>query len=137
MINIVAKLKEAIKPYGEGLFLATAIVIIGLISFGLGRLSARYDSGALEIDSTPISTNAVEGLASSQNQDASMTADVSGALGAAVEQKIIGNKQSKIYHLESCPGALKMRQENKVFFASISEAQKAGFRAAANCPGLE
>jgi hypothetical protein len=51
--------------------------------------------------------------------------------------QIIGNKNSKIYHFDFCIGAQKMKETNKIFFASIEEAKDAGFRAAKNCPGLK
>ena len=51
--------------------------------------------------------------------------------------QIVGNKTSKIYHLPDCPGALKMNESNKIFFASILEAEQAGYRPAQNCPQLE
>ena len=53
------------------------------------------------------------------------------------EIQIIGNKNSKIYHLADCPGALKMNESNKVFFDSVAAAKLVGYRAAKNCSGLE
>jgi len=50
---------------------------------------------------------------------------------------IVGNRSSKIYHYDFCVGAKNMKEENKIFFASIEEAKSAGFRAAKNCPGLK
>lgn len=54
-----------------------------------------------------------------------------------IEFQIIGNKNSKIYHLADCPGALKMNDSNKVFFASVAAAKLVGYRAAKNCSGLK
>jgi deoxyribonuclease-1 len=47
---------------------------------------------------------------------------------------IHGNKNSKIYHLPTCPGYMGMNQVSVVTFSSETEAQQAGYRKAKNCP---
>lgn len=46
---------------------------------------------------------------------------------------IIGNKQSKIYHLYSCPDHSKVSPSNLRAFASEKDALDAGYRKARNC----
>ena len=50
--------------------------------------------------------------------------------------KYVGSKNSDVYHLPDCPGAQRIKEENKKCFDSKAEAEKAGYRAAKNCPGL-
>jgi methylphosphotriester-DNA--protein-cysteine methyltransferase len=38
--------------------------------------------------------------------------------------------------LPDCPGAKQISEQNKIWFASIEEAEKAGYKPAGNCPGL-
>ncbi|MEK7501109.1 MAG: Ada metal-binding domain-containing protein [Patescibacteria group bacterium] len=137
-------LLEKIKLYQESLFLVLVIVMVGLIGFGLGRLSAKYSSPALDINSTLVNTTDLDKIATGEpDKTSSFTTQSSPSQGSppadreVVERKIVGNKQSKIYHFEDCPGALRMSDTNKIFFASILQAQQAGFRPAGNCPGLE
>jgi hypothetical protein len=47
---------------------------------------------------------------------------------------VIGNKNSKIYHLPNCPGYDKVSEKNQMKFQSATEAEAAGFRIAKNCP---
>jgi len=47
---------------------------------------------------------------------------------------VIGNRNSMIYHLPSCPDYKKVSERNRVPFASEAEAMKAGYRKARNCP---
>jgi endonuclease YncB( thermonuclease family) len=47
---------------------------------------------------------------------------------------VIGNKNSKIYHLSNCPGYDKVSEKNQVKFQSAAEAEAAGYRIAKNCP---
>ena len=131
----------------DKLFLVAVIILIGLIGFGLGRLSSRYQTAELDINSTIANTADLSkviasesvsptlNVASTQTKSDTATAAVSAVASDAI--KIIGNKNSKIYQREDCPGALKMSESNKVFFNSIEEAKGAGYKPAGNCPGLE
>lgn len=51
----------------------------------------------------------------------------------ATTGKIIGNRNSKLYHLEHCPGFKQVAERNQQWFDSEQQAQKAGFRKAGNC----
>lgn len=135
----------------DKLFLVAVIILIGLIGFGLGRLSSKYQTAELNINSTiantadlgkVVATQAPSNAANVSNKTDTAnksvdTKSVAGDIGVASAVKIIGNKNSKIYHREDCPGALKMSESNKVLFGSISAAKEAGYRPAGNCPGLQ
>lgn len=47
---------------------------------------------------------------------------------------ILGNKNSRIYHLPSCPDYEKISEKNRVSFKTETEALQAGYRKARNCP---
>lgn len=47
--------------------------------------------------------------------------------------QIIGNKNSRVYHMPGCPGYDATAEKNRVYFRTESEAQNAGFRRAGNC----
>ncbi|MDX6612002.1 MAG: hypothetical protein QOD75_1188 [Blastocatellia bacterium] len=51
----------------------------------------------------------------------------------ATEGRVVGNKNSKIYHLPACSGYTKVSEKNRVYFDSEAEAEKAGYRKAKNC----
>lgn len=46
---------------------------------------------------------------------------------------IIGNKNSKVYHLPGCASYNRVSEKNQVKFASVEEAEKAGYKLAGNC----
>lgn len=46
---------------------------------------------------------------------------------------VIGNRNSMIYHLPSCPSYSKVAERNRVYFRTREEAEKAGYRMAKNC----
>ncbi len=45
----------------------------------------------------------------------------------------MGNKGSKVCHKADCKSVAKMKDTNKVSFASAADAEKAGFKACKNC----
>lgn len=49
--------------------------------------------------------------------------------------KIIGNRNSLIYHWEGCPSYNKVAPHNQIVFDSPEAAEAAGYRAARNCTG--
>ena len=46
---------------------------------------------------------------------------------------IIGNKNSKVYHLPGCASYNRVSEKNQVRFVSIAEAESAGYKLAGNC----
>lgn len=53
-----------------------------------------------------------------------------------IKQKEIvlgGNKKLKIYGTLHCKSGKRMKRENRVFFASIKEAENQGYRPCGNC----
>jgi len=58
------------------------------------------------------------------------------AVSAAVltNGRIIGNRNSHIYHLPTCPDYTRVAERNRVYFDTPQDAERAGFRQARNCP---
>lgn len=55
------------------------------------------------------------------------------AAESAAPGKIVGNKNSHIYHLPTCSDYDKVSEKNRVFFDNEADAEKAGYRKAKNC----
>jgi Metal binding domain of Ada len=62
------------------------------------------------------------------------TAKAPGVKPPAATEPIIGNRNSKIYHLSNCPDYSKVSERNRVPFVTEADAQAAGYRKARNCP---
>jgi hypothetical protein len=56
------------------------------------------------------------------------------AVHAGGHGEVHGTKNSKIYHLVTCPGYAGMNPASLVIFSTEAEAQQAGYRKAKNCP---
>lgn len=107
-------------------FIILAVILVAAASFGLGRLSkikegreplefSRWDNPqsqvlGSQIESTPVMP--------------------------ATGGRLVGSRNSNKFHLPWCPGALRIKEENKVWFDSKEEAEAAGYLPAGNCKGL-
>jgi len=119
--NKIKKVKEKIKPYENDAILILIIVLVALISFGLGRLSKIREGKA------PITIeNATGNISASQ-----------GEFVAGNEAKLfVASKNGAKYHYPWCSGAQNIKEENKIWFSSKKEAEKSGYAPAGNCKGL-
>ncbi len=99
-------------------FTATALVLVALSSFALGRLSV------LEQSREPIRIEYEDQTATVLNT------------GNSASGGVVASKNGSVYYFPWCAGAMKIAEANKVTFASESIAKDAGLRPAANCKGM-
>lgn len=134
--------KQFVKDNQNDIILIIGIILIALISFGAGRLyeaSLAEEAGILTNSPPNHEPEQMANVASNtpaQNPTDSTSQNLIDKTSNALKIQIVGNKNSKIYHYPWCSGAKNMKEGNKVFFNSIEEAQKAGYKPAGNCPGL-
>ncbi len=71
---------------------------------------------------------------SNTRPDSQQMADVVNSNTSMPSGPIIGNRRSRIYHWPGCPNYNDVSPQNRVIFQSREEAERAGYRAARNCP---
>ena len=124
------QIKQFIKSNESELILALGVVLISLISFSAGRLTAPgQEKQTISIEyAAPASANSAF-----QNitNDSSLQ-DLEGR----TEGAYVASKNSTKYHLPDCSGAKRIAEHNKIWFNSKAEAESIGYTPAANCPGL-
>lgn len=130
---------EKVKSYAEAnkgdLFTAALIFLIGLGSFGLGRLSVSWP------EKTPIMITVHDVAATLGGK---LPADIAtSAAGLAAKAKAtsvagryVTSKSGTSYHFPWCPGAQLIKESNKVWFQTKEAAEAKGYKPASNCPGL-
>jgi len=114
--------------------LVIAVILLGLLSFGLGRLSVESGSsrGVAFCDELPPSTVSAAIL----NASPDTTLDNAGIVTPSQEASFVGSKNGSVYHFPWCSGAQRIKEENKIWFSSKEDAERAGYRPASNCKGL-
>ncbi|MBI2612724.1 hypothetical protein HYW59_02840 [Candidatus Kaiserbacteria bacterium] len=104
--------EDAVSEWG----LIAIVLLLGLASFGLGRLSA--------IEETRPAVSIAEASHLSEQRPISI-----GGL-------IVASRKGSAYHYPWCSGAQTMAEQNKIWFASEKDARAAGYSPAKNCKGL-
>jgi endonuclease YncB( thermonuclease family)/methylphosphotriester-DNA--protein-cysteine methyltransferase len=80
-------------------------------------------STAVAPPTKPAATIQVDPVVSSPNGNSNNLSDL----------KIIGNKNSKVYHLPGCSSYGRVSEKNQVKFETATDAEKAGYKLAGNC----
>lgn len=121
------KIKYIITEHSFELYVVTAIILVGLSGFGLGRLSAVEERVRPEVTILG-PTEHPKSLLGTQHTP------VGASIGVAGE--LVGSVSGSRYHYPWCPGAQQILEHNKVWFSSQEEARAAGYTPAQNCEGL-
>jgi len=117
----------------EVLFLLIFFFLVATLAFSLGRLS-NYEK-----KKSPISVIKTEEYYKWNGLDPSGI-DVSSDsnLQAVVAEKgsIVASKSGTKYYSPWCSGVVRIKEENKIWFNSVEEAQARGLTPASGCDGL-
>lgn len=144
MEKIKGFFKDPKNPILGQLYIPIIIILIGIISFGLGRLSVVGSSKPpIVLDSTAVKNAALGGTNSAPVGGVNQSAAVAGSLPvkkASVPDlggAVVASKKGAKYHLPWCSGAKTISEANKITFSSPEEARKAGYTPAGNCKGIK
>ncbi len=114
-------------------FISIIIILVAFSSFGLGRLSSlegKKSSITIERNSSFPSVSDEKGSIKNLSDDKMNTVKENSP------KSFVASKSGTKYYLSWCGGVSRIKEENKVWFASEAEAKKAGFSPASNCKGL-
>ena len=110
------RIKSELPGLEGGVASAAIVILVGLSSFGLGRLSMIEEARKpLEITTFELSSD--EPMARAGGE-------------------VVASRGGKAYHFPWCPGAQTMKESNKIWFRTERDALEKGYTPASNCPGL-
>ncbi len=130
----IDEILQKIKPF----YTVVLIVLIGGISFGLGRLSVqKQDKTSIKIEypNTEQVSSVIAFTATTTEISEKSTTVVVPALSQSGE--VIGSKSGKKYYFPWCGTVKRILPQNQVHFDSIEDARAAGFTPGGNCKGLK
>ena len=131
------KVKGWLAENRKDLLTAAFIFLMGLGSFGLGRLSVIWpEKEPITITDGDLTQNTDGGTASAPAPAGAGTAAISNAPVVSAKGKYVASKSGAYYHFPWCSGALRIKDANKIWFQTKQEAEVRGLKPAANCPGL-
>jgi len=149
---MISEIKKFFKDNEADIVLVIGIILISLVSFGSGWLlgnnsvlssdAATQESIIIEDQKAVLTENLnLEALSIKKTESENETTATIEE-GQQIEEakpetsNIVASKNGTVYHYVWCSGAKRIKEENKIYFNSIEEAEKAGYRPAKNCPGL-
>src|SRR5574344_756483 len=111
--NFFNKIKEN-KAFDKTLFLFSVVIIaVALASFGLGRISSQLGK-ASALEGSIILVEGQEGGFPSERE-------------GIPEKRFVASKSGTKYYPLDCGGAKRIKEENKIWFATSKEAEKFGY----------
>jgi len=116
-------------PLLRKLFLSFVIILVALLSFGIGRLTVIGKREPIRIEYDPELTTNDSQLTTKETINTN-TASVINAVG---NTEVITSKNGARYHYLHCSGAKQIKEENKIVFPTPKAAENAGYTLAANC----
>lgn len=135
------QIKAILIQNEDRIILSVGFILVAFLSFGAGKLSETYHPQTPIIFQDAPKCGTTGGAAQTAPAAASTSANspinsprFAGeagepvAAGAQTQGKIIGNKNSMIYHIPGGAFYDRISAQNRIYFNSEQEAQKAGYR---------
>lgn len=153
-------LKDLLVKHENGIILFLGVLLLSIISYGIGRLSSPYPKEPITIEADTqllpliqeVKTNLEDGVGKEKVigdipvKSSPLTVDIdnesqgksikSPATNTKKQGLYLASKSGTKYHRPSCPGAKRIKEENKIWFNSKEEAERAGYSPAKNCNGI-
>lgn len=113
------KIKQFIKSEkGKDILIVIIVILVGLGSFELGRLSKESKNSGIKIEYPD----------QIENQEANVISSVK----SSGKNFFASNRGSKYYPV-GCAGGQNIVQENRIYFATGEEADRAGYELSSSC----
>lgn len=123
---MLSKFLKFVKGNQADIVLVIGIILISLISFGAGRLTAPNLSNQPLIIQEP--TAAIFPAVQDDIQEDIRKDVIQDTLSGVIQKgEFVGSIKSDKYHHPDCPFAQKIAPENQIWFQSEEEAQAAGY----------
>ncbi len=121
---------EKIKQFlesdkGKDILIVIIIILVGLASFELGRLSKNSSSG-LKIEYPSQESNVLESI----NQNSTNLAQNS---IKSISGNFFASSRGTKYYSISCSAGKTIKEENRIYFNTSTEAQNAGYELSTAC----
>lgn len=123
------KIKQFLESEkGKDILIVIIVILVGLGSFELGRLSKDNSSSGLKIEYPNQEANVISAVDSSQiiNKTYPIVSNSTG------KNFFASNRGSKYYSI-GCSGGKTIKQENRVYFTTKEEAERAGYALSSSC----
>lgn len=126
---MISKIANLIKCYQYQVFLTACMLLIAFTGYNLGRINAN-EKRPIKIEN---GANIYSAIKSSEIADQGQGTTSLRTPTKKLDTRVVASKNSDKYHYTWCSGANRIKEENKVWFASDKEAESRGYTLAGNC----
>ena len=139
------KIKLALEVLeSKDIYTVLLIILVGISSFGLGRLSLlegkKEDvriTNVIPFETASALSPLLKKETSTPNEAGALSSDSIPPEALPKGGQLVASKGGTKYHFPWCSGAQRISEANKIWFNSIEEARKMGYTPASNCKGLK
>lgn len=134
-LDFLHRWKEWLIHHQKNLLLLAGFLVVGALAFESGLLRGKLDSSEPLVISIPAlaeATTESEATTAAENQANQAAGMERTALKIGEKQEsgqcpFVGSRNSNKYHLATCAVAKRIKQENRICFASKEDAEKRGY----------
>lgn len=126
----MSKIKTWIaSEQGKDILIVLIVILVGLGSFELGRLSKSGDSPGIKIKYPDQAENLPANAFQASSDDSYN--DLKSA--SASTGRFFASSRGKKYYPEGCPAGSTLKEANKIWFETREEAEAAGYELSSSC----
>lgn len=140
---MIEKIKQFIESdRGKDVFVVMIVVLVGLSSFGLGRLSKNTTNQGIQVEYLDLNDSNQGNVLSAFTEESDTQSIKSGnqvnskklpSVSNSVGKSFFASNRGKKYYSIGCSAGKTIKQENRVYFATKAEAEKAGYELSSSC----
>ena len=117
---------------GKDILIVAIIILVSLASFELGRLSKEKGSSGIKIE-YPSQNDTQEANVISSIKSPNLSQNTKIATENSSGKIFFASSKGNKYYTISCSAGKTIKQENRVYFMTGEEAQKAGYTLSSSC----
>jgi len=111
---------------GKDVLIVCIVILVGLGSFELGRLSKGNESSGIQIEYP-------EGLEQNPSQAANSVSSLQFREKSSAGKNFFASSRGSKYYSIGCSAGKTIKQENRIYFATKEEAERAGYELSSSC----
>ena len=116
---------------GKDILIISIVILVGISSFILGRLSKEDSKSGIKIEYAQESANAISAITSTENNNNNVVPIIKKS--GATSGNFFASSKGKNYYPLGCSAGKSLKLENRVYFNSSAEAEKAGYKLSGSC----
>ena len=120
---------------GKDILVVIIVILIGISSFYLGRLSKEDNTNGVKIENIGQEANSLDPYGSIKTLESSISLNpsISDKINNNGQGSYFASKRGKKYYPNGCSAGKSIKQENRIYFQTTAEAEKAGYTISSSC----